>query len=261
MGYIDVRHSSRCSSSRYRLHGEFAIYQESTEEIIETVVSCDSEADHWPNWKYWNYTDWLAAALLERETTLLTGRAVQFAATAKTDVFSDTVLCLGGISTEPVKAWESIAYGNTLFERIGSDRRRTDGIRGETIPRIHNIGSSRRDSEDITELKCEPEPQTLNGKNEEQRKLYWERSQNYARRFTRGLWSFLALGSDKNATELMSANLMDNGTKLLKTCAQLCRERTSYIPCYQRIRKRRVEKQMERYEIHSLSTVAMKAVN
>ena len=38
-----------------------------------------------------------------RETTLLTDRAVQFA-TAKTYVFSDTVLCLGGISTEPVKA-------------------------------------------------------------------------------------------------------------------------------------------------------------
>ena len=41
-----------------------------------------------------------------RETTLLTDRAVQFA-TAKTYDFSDSVLCLGGISTEPVKAWES----------------------------------------------------------------------------------------------------------------------------------------------------------
>ena len=41
-----------------------------------------------------------------RETTLLTDRAVQFA-NAKTYVFSDSVLCLGGISAEPVKAWES----------------------------------------------------------------------------------------------------------------------------------------------------------
>ena len=39
-----------------------------------------------------------------RETTLLTDRPVQFA-TAKTYVFSDSVQCLGGISTESVKAW------------------------------------------------------------------------------------------------------------------------------------------------------------
>ena len=41
-----------------------------------------------------------------KETTLLTDRDVQFA-TAKAYVFSDKVPCLGGISTEPVKAWES----------------------------------------------------------------------------------------------------------------------------------------------------------
>ena len=41
-----------------------------------------------------------------KETTLLTDRAVQFA-TAKTYVLSDSVLCLGGISNEPVEAWES----------------------------------------------------------------------------------------------------------------------------------------------------------
>ena len=41
-----------------------------------------------------------------REATLLTDRAVQFA-TAKTCIFSDSVLCLGGSSYQPVKAWES----------------------------------------------------------------------------------------------------------------------------------------------------------
>ena len=41
-----------------------------------------------------------------RETTLLTDTAVQFA-TAKTCVFCDSVLCLGGISTEPVQAQKS----------------------------------------------------------------------------------------------------------------------------------------------------------
>ena len=41
-----------------------------------------------------------------RETTLLIDRAVQFAI-AQTCVCSDSVICLGGISTEPVEAWES----------------------------------------------------------------------------------------------------------------------------------------------------------
>ena len=48
--------------------------------------------------------DW--RQLMWRETTLLIDRAVQFAI-AKTYVFSDSVLCVGGNSTEPVKAWES----------------------------------------------------------------------------------------------------------------------------------------------------------
>ena len=37
---------------------------------------------------------------------MLTDKAVEFA-TAETCVFSDSVLCLGRISSEPVKAWES----------------------------------------------------------------------------------------------------------------------------------------------------------
>ena len=49
-------------------------------------------------------TDWQQPT--RRETTLLTDKAVQFA-TAKTYVFSDLVLCPGGITDETVEAWES----------------------------------------------------------------------------------------------------------------------------------------------------------
>ena len=53
----------------------------------------------------------------------------------KTYVFSHSVLCPGGISDEPVKAWESMieCFGNTLSQRFGSDRRRADGIRVENF--------------------------------------------------------------------------------------------------------------------------------
>ena len=40
-----------------------------------------------------------------QRTTLFTDKAVQFA-TKKTYVFSDSVLCLGGISSGPVGAWK-----------------------------------------------------------------------------------------------------------------------------------------------------------
>ena len=45
-------HSSSCSSSWERLHGNFAIYQESTQEIVETVISSDWEVDHGSNRKF-----------------------------------------------------------------------------------------------------------------------------------------------------------------------------------------------------------------
>ena len=40
-----------------------------------------------------------------QRTTLLTDKAVQFAI-AKSYVFSDSVLCMGRISENPVKAWK-----------------------------------------------------------------------------------------------------------------------------------------------------------
>ena len=43
--------------------------------------------------------------LMWQRTTLLTDNAVQFAI-AKTYVFFGSVLCMGGINTNPVKAWK-----------------------------------------------------------------------------------------------------------------------------------------------------------
>ena len=75
-------------------------------------------------WFQFTTTDW--QQLMWRETTLLTDKAVQFA-TAETYIFSDSVLCLGGISSEPVAACEKV-YGITFLWSIGSDRRRADRI-------------------------------------------------------------------------------------------------------------------------------------
>ena len=78
--------------------------------------------------------------------TLSTDRAVQFA-TAKTSVFSDSVLCLGGISDEPVEAWED-RIKSFLETRCLEDLDRidggADGVRVDNFTRIHFIGISTR---------------------------------------------------------------------------------------------------------------------
>ena len=96
--------------------------------------------------------DWprLTDGSLCGETTLLTDKAVQFS-TAKTYVFSDAVLCLGGISDEPVKAWKS-RIKLFLETRCLKDSDRIDGEPMEFVwkilARIHCIGHSRRGSKD-----------------------------------------------------------------------------------------------------------------
>ena len=85
-----------------------------------------------------------------KETTLFTERVVQFA-TAKTCIFSDLVLCLGGISGEPVEAWDSRI--KCLFDaRYLKDLDRIDGepmdFEWTICPGFTTFGNSRRDSKD-----------------------------------------------------------------------------------------------------------------
>ena len=44
-----------------------AIYQESTQEFLDTVISSDWEVDHKSDRSYWTDHDWLAAACEERD--------------------------------------------------------------------------------------------------------------------------------------------------------------------------------------------------
>ena len=64
----------------------------------------------------WNQHMW-------RETSLLCDRAAH-TMNSKTYVFSDSVLCLGGISTEPVQAWKAKWY---LEKSYLKDLDRIDG--------------------------------------------------------------------------------------------------------------------------------------
>ena len=163
-----------------------------------------------------------------RETSLMTDRAVQFA-TDKTYVFSDSVVCLGGISTEPVKARESKIKW-MLETRYLKDFDRIDGeqtefewkkFRGFTTLGILEIQKM------MTESKCEPEH--FKGRiifmsmsndidwgkrgNRENCIANAHRVIEYARRFTRGQWSFLRPGSEKqwDGTHVSKPQLKSKG--------------------------------------------------
>ena len=94
-----------------------------------------------------------------RKTTLLTGKDVQLA-TAKTYVFSDSVLCLGGISIEPVKAWES-RINWFLETRYLKDLDRIDGepmeFEWKIFPGFTTLGILDEIHKMMGESQCEPE--------------------------------------------------------------------------------------------------------
>ena len=94
-----------------------------------------------------------------RKTTLLTDKAVQLA-TAKTYVFSDSVLCLGGISIEAVKAWES-RINWFLETRYLKDLDRIDGepmeFECKIFPGFTTLGILDEIQKMMGELQCEPE--------------------------------------------------------------------------------------------------------
>ena len=73
-------------------------------------------------------------------TSLLCDRIHQIS-NAKTYVFADSVLCLGGTKGNPNEAWEEKLSGilRKLFERFESFLWRIVVTRVENIPRTHNI--------------------------------------------------------------------------------------------------------------------------
>ena len=82
------------------------------------------------------YATWMS-------TSSLYEKAYQFtnATNAKTYIFSDSVLCVGKMGYDPVATWKNKIewYSGKLFQGYESNRRDTDGVRVENIPKNHNV--------------------------------------------------------------------------------------------------------------------------
>ena len=74
-----------------------------------------------------------------------------FFATAETHAFSDSVPCLGGISTEPVTKHGKVrlnVFGNTFFLKNWIRSMDNKWNSNRKFPKIHHIADPRRDSKD-----------------------------------------------------------------------------------------------------------------
>ena len=148
-----------------------------------------------------------------RESSLLRDRVVRIM-TSKTYVFSDSVLCLGGISREPVQAWKDKIkwYLETCYLK---ELDRTDGEQIELeqtiLPRFTTVGILNEIQNMMAEFLCEPEQ--FKGRiivmsmfnditwrtpgNEENGVANSMNVATYAKRFPFGCWSYLGPGCEK----------------------------------------------------------------
>ena len=123
-----------------------------------------------------------------------------------------------------------MVFGNSLCQRIGSNRRRADGATMENLPGFTTLGILIEIQKMMAELKCEPEQ--FQGRiifmsmynyitwrtpgNEENcvaNSLYVA---TFAQRFPFGCWSYLGPGCEKSGMELTLTSQMVNGTELLR---------------------------------------------
>ena len=173
------------------------------------------------------------------------------------------------ISTEPVEAWESKSkwFLKHVISKIciGSTGKRWNSC--EKFPRVHYIENSRRDSKMMTKSKSVNQSHSkvriimsmyndIDWESEETEKIVLRmltELQSMLEDSREGHWSFWELGLEKTWYGIMSANLMVNGTKLLKAwCSTLPKAGHPVFRASKRLGKRRIEKRRKRSKIHSL---------
>ena len=142
-------HSASSSSFWKRLFGKSTFYQKIKQQrtvkqlfdVTKKLVRDQKEIQGI------SVIDWLQFPW--KRATLLTDRAVQ-RSKAKTNVFSDSILCMGRISENPASAWkEKIDWflNSSQCRELGRMDGEGDGARVEKSPRNHKIADSRRSPE------------------------------------------------------------------------------------------------------------------
>ena len=236
-------------SSWWRLHRKSAIHEESTQEFVETVISCDWEVDHRSDRNEWTDHDWLAACYVERD---------------------DCSVC--HCKNLPL-FWPSAVSGRYQYwtsqslwkqDQLVSEtryRKDLDRIDGEPMAFERNnfqgftrLGILDEIQKTMTESKCELEQfkgriifmsmsligQKLGNKKDVLRMLSVLLSMlEYSRKDIGRFWCLGPRRLVRNPRQQTWWRMEEN---CWRHDAQLCRKRTSCISCQQRLRQRRTEK-------------------
>ena len=135
-GYIHVCHTSSCSSSWLRLHRKFAIFQESTQEIFETVISSDWEVDHGSDRKILDWPRLTGSSLLCWQTELFSLQLQK-----PTSFLSQCYVWEVSVLNQ---SKHGKARSNGFWKHVISKI----WIGSDNFPRIHCVGNSWRDPQD-----------------------------------------------------------------------------------------------------------------
>ena len=106
LGFFHICHTSSCSPSWTRLFNEFAIRQKKVFEVCGTIIRDNWEVDQRADGDDRSVYDQLGTSVCGENRLCCVTELFELCMNSKTYVFDDSVLCLGGISPEPVQAWK-----------------------------------------------------------------------------------------------------------------------------------------------------------
>ena len=208
------------------------IYKESSQEILENVVSSDSEVDHWPDRNYLTDNDWLAAACVERDDSADWQSCFSLQLPRPTSLLTQCYVWEVSVLNQSKHGkarlnciWKHViskiwieSTGNTWNS---SGQISQDSLQWEFSTRfkrwwLNQSVNQSNSKERSCSCQCTMTPI---GENEETEKIVlrmlWELP-SVLEDSRKGTGHFWDLDRRRNGTELMSTKLMENGRKLLK---------------------------------------------
>ena len=261
------------------LHGEYSWMSHSKLQfiLVETIWRT-YDLSRTNSWSLWNgHSKWLKGWLRIRQTSVVwpqlttnsrrgdrrphyVTKAIEITS-AKTYVFSDSVLCLGGISDQPVEAWKNQIkwYLETGYLK---DLDRIDGepieFEWKNFQGSTKLGILEEIQKMMTELQCDHEQ--FKGRiifmSMYNDIVWWERGNtekcNYEFCYSSELCSQIFAGTLVIFGTWIREEMVRNlswytrwrlGQNCWKNDAQLCRKRSPYISRHQRPGKSRIKKQ------------------
>ena len=207
------------------------------------LISSDWEVDHRSDRRYWTDHDWLAAVYVERDGSVNWQSCSTLQLLKPTSFLTQCYVWEVSVTNQSKhgKAGSNGSWKHKDLDRIDAEQVEfewtnfpeftTLGVLVEIKRWWLNYSVNQSNSKEVSSS-CHS-TLTLIGESEETKKIVFRMPSELLSMLEdsrKDTCRCLDLVPRRNGTELMSTNRMDSGIKLHD--AQLCRKRTSHIPCY-----------------------------